>query len=259
MNESMNSPADTGSGSGTASDTSGFGLSLGRLAEVFHAPVAMFQNMASRWGWTDWVVPILVVIIGSVGLSVYVIPHLDLVADTRASLEASGLGPDQIEQQVSQQRELFEGPFGAVMAFIPVITVPATLLILALIFWGGASIMGGRITFGRMFSVFGYAWMPKLAEGLLLLFVIQGREGVRPSRVPSLLVTNPASFLDPSAAGTPLYALLASFNPFTLWTMLLVALGLAGMGKMSRGSAYMVVGGLYAVWILVQLGWSALF
>jgi hypothetical protein len=30
------------------------------------------------------------------------------------------------------------------------------------------------------------------------------------------------------------------------------------MGKMSRGSAYVMVGGLYAVWIVIQLGWAAL-
>ena len=259
MNESMNSPADTGSGSGTASDTSGFGLSLGRLAEVFHAPVAMFQNMASRWGWTDWVVPILVGVLLSLVISGMVLPHLDQDAPVRDIMEAMGMAPDQIEAQVAQGREFRESSFGQVMQYAQVAVYPLMLLLLALIFWGGASVMGGRITFGRMFSVFGYAWLPKVVEGLIMIFVLQGREGVRPDRLPSLMVTNPAFFLDPSAAGTPLYALLASFNPFTLWTMLLVALGLAGMGKMSRGSAYVVVGGLYAIWILVQLGRSALF
>lgn len=256
MTESTSTPAGMGGGAAGA-EQSGFGVSLGRVAEVFYAPVAMFQNMATRWGWTDWLVPILVVIIVSVGISMYVIPHLDMVADTRAALEDRGIAPDQIELQISQQQQFFEGPFGMVIAFIPVISVPVSLLLLALIFWGAASVMGGRITFGRMFSVFGYAWGPKLVEGLLLLFVLQGREGVRPSRLPSLLATNPASYLDPSAAGTPLYAVLATFNPFTLWTMVLVALALAGMGKMSRGSAYVVVGGLYFVWILIQVGWAA--
>ena len=168
------------------------------------------------------------------------------------------MAPDLIEQQVTAQEELFAGPFGQVIQYSQVVFYPLVLLVLALIFWGSASVMGGRITFGRTFSILGYAWLPRVVEGLILIFVLQGREGVRPDRLPSLMVTNPASFLDPSAAGTPLYALLASFNPFTLWTMILVALGLAGMGKMSRGSAYVMVGGLYAVWILIQLGWAAL-
>ncbi|TDI34469.1 MAG: hypothetical protein E2P03_03160, partial [Acidobacteria bacterium] len=124
MNESMNSPADTGSGSGTASDTSGFGLSLGRLAEVFHAPVAMFQNMASRWGWTDWVVPILVGVLVSLVISGMVLPHLDQDAPVRDIMEAMGMAPDQIEAQVAQGREFRESSFGQVMQYAQVAVYP---------------------------------------------------------------------------------------------------------------------------------------
>jgi len=258
MNESTSTPAGVGSDGGAVSERSGFGLSLGRVAEVFYAPVAMFQNMASRWGFSDWLVPVLVGVIISVVITGLVWPHLDIVAQTRDALEARGIAPDQIEQQVAQQEQLFAGPFGKVIQYSQVVFYPLVLLILALVCWGAASVMGGRITFGRTFSVLSYAWLPRVVEGLILTFVLQGREGVRPDRIPSLMITNPASFLDPSAAGTPLYALMASFNPFTLWTMILVALGLAEMGKMSRGSAYVMVGGLYAVWIVIQLGWAAL-
>ncbi|MCZ6599883.1 MAG: YIP1 family protein [Acidobacteria bacterium] len=258
MNESMSTPAGTGSDAGAGSEESGFGLSLGRVAEVFYAPVAMFQSMASRWAWSDWMAPILVGVVISLVITGMVWPHLDLIAPTRDALESRGIAPDQIEQQVAAQEELFAGPFGTVIQYVQVVFYPLVLLVLALIFWGAASVMGGRLTLGRTFSILGYAWLPRVVEGLILIFVLQGREGVNPQRLPSLMVTNPASFLDPSAAGTPLYALLASLNPFALWSMILVALGLAGMGKMSRGSAYVMVGGLYAVWILIQLGWAAL-
>ncbi len=152
-----------------------------------------------------------------------------------------------------------EGPLGQVMVFSNVITYPAILLILALIFWGGATVLGGSPGYGRVLAILAYSWLPKLLEGGLMVFVLQGREAVRPDRLAGVLATNPASYLDPAQGGTPLYAFMGALNPFTLWVMALVALGLSGAGRLSRGAAFTLVAALYAVWILIQMGWAAIF
>lgn len=252
MNQQTATPGEPSDGG------SGFGVSLARIAEVLYAPVDMFQKMSSRWGWSDWFVPILIGIVASMVISGIIWPQLDLLTPQREALEARGIAQEQIDTQMAATEQFFSGPLGQVMKFSQVIFYPATMLLLALIFWGGASVMGGSISFGRTFSVVAYAWFPKVLEGVLYIFVLQGREQIRADRLPSALATNPASYLDVSQAGTPLYALLASLSPFTLWAMFLVALGLVGMGRMSRNNAFVVVGGLFILWLLIQAGWAAL-
>ena len=236
---------------------SGFGVSLARIAEVLYAPVDMFRKMSTQWGWSDWFVPIIIGIVASMVISGMIWPQLDMLTPQREALEARGIAQEQIDTQMAATAQFFNGPLGNLLKFSQVIFYPGTLLLLALIFWGGVSVMGGRISFGRVFSVVAYAWFPKVLEGVLYIFVLQGREQIRADRLPSALATNPASYLDVSQAGTPLYALLSSLSPFTLWTMALVALGLVGVGRMSRNNAFMVVGGLFALWLVFQAGWAA--
>ena len=251
MNEPNATPGEPGTGK------SGFGVSLMRTAEVLYAPVEMFRKMTSQWGWSDWMVPILVGIVISMVVSGMIWPQLDMLTAQREALEARGIAQEQIETQMAATEQFFNGPLGNLLKFSQIIFYPATLALLALIFWGGASVMSGRISFGRTFSVVAYAWFPKVLEGILLIFVLQGREQVRADRLASVMATNPAYYLDVSQAGTPLYALFSSLNPFTLWSMALIALGLASVGKMSRGGAFMVVGGLFALWLVIQAGWAA--
>ena len=184
-------------------------------------------------------------------------PQLDLLTPQREALEARGIAQEQIETQMAATESFFQGPLGNLLKFSQAVFYPGTLLLLALIFWGGASVMGGSISFGRTFSVVAYSWFPRVLEAILYVFVLQGREQIRADRLPSAVATNPAYYLDVSQAGTPLYALASSLNPFVLWTLALVALGLAGVGKMSRNTAFMVVGGLFVLWLVIQAGWAA--
>lgn len=253
MNQQTTIPGDPAAGS------SGFGVSLARIAEVLYAPVDMFRKMSTQWGWSDWFVPIIVGIAASILITAMIWPQLDMLTPQREALEARGIAQEQIEIQMAATEQFFNGPLGNLMKFSQIIFYPGILLLLALIFWGGTSVMGGGISFGRTFSVVAYAWYPKVLEGVLYIFVLQGRDQIRADRLPSALATNPASYLDVSQAGTPLYAVLSALSPFTLWTMALVALGLVGVGRMSRNNAFMVVGGLFALWLMIQAGWAAAF
>jgi hypothetical protein len=258
MSEIQADSAGSAGGQG-ATEGGSFGLSLTRLAEVFYAPVAMFRGMTSRWGWSDWLVPLLVGILVSTAASFVIVPHLDMETPAREQLEARGMSGEQLEQALAGQRAFFEGPFGKVIMLSNIVVYPIWMAIMGLIFWGAASAMGGRLSFGRVYSIYAYSWMPKLVEGLLLMFVLQGREAVRQDRLGSVLATNPASYLDPSTAGSPFYAVVSALNPFTLWVMALVALGLSEIGRLSRGAAFGVVIVLFAIYVALTAGWAAIF
>jgi hypothetical protein len=64
--------------------------------------------------------------------------------------------------------------------------------------------------------------------------------------------------VDP-AAHSVLYSFLTSFDLFTIWTLVLTAIGLTYITKIKSGTAFAVVFGWFAVAILIGVGVAAIF
>jgi hypothetical protein len=63
------------------------------------------------------------------------------------------------------------------------------------------------------------------------------------------VATNPGYFIGPD--GSPvLRALLTPFDVFSLWSLILTAIGISCISKVKRGTAYAVVFGWFAVYVL---------
>jgi hypothetical protein len=240
-----------------ASEQSGnrWGQALQRTVSVFYAPVATFQGLARSSSWADWAVPILVAVIISVALGPLVFPYLDLETGIRAQLESQGRPAEQIDQAVEMQ-VWFTQKF-----WIPVVVggYAITLAFLALVYWGGTTIFGGRIRYGTTLSVMAYAWMVKTLEGVLRLAVLWGREPVRVDRLDLVLMSSPASFMPIEQADTAIFTFARALNIFTLWCLALTAIGLSETGWLSRGAAYGLVGLLFGLYVAVTVGWAAIF
>ena len=72
------------------------------------------------------------------------------------------------------------------------------------------------------------------------------------------VATNPGYFVDPTA-NPVLHSLLTSFDVFTIWTLVLTAIGLTCISKIKSGSAFAVVFGWFAVVVLIGAGFTAAF
>jgi hypothetical protein len=72
------------------------------------------------------------------------------------------------------------------------------------------------------------------------------------------VATNPGYFVDPTT-NPVLHAFLSSFDVFTIWTLVLVAIGITCIAKVKPGTAYAVVFGWFAVVILLSVGLAAAF
>ena len=231
------------------------GQALQRTVSVFYAPVATFQGLARSSSWADWAVPILVAVIISVVLGPLMLPYLDLETGIRAQMEAQGRSAEQIEQVVDGQIWFTE------KFWIPLVVggYVISLAFLALIYWGGTTIFGGRIRFGTTLAVMGYAWMVKTLEGILRLAVLWDREPVRVDRLDLVLMSSPASLMPIEQADTPMFTLARALNIFTIWCLALTAIGLSETGRLSRGAAYGLVGLLFGLYVAVTVGWAAIF
>jgi hypothetical protein len=232
-----------------------WGLALQRTVSVFYAPVATFQGLARSSSWADWAVPILVGIVLGLVLTQISFPYLDVETPVRSQLEAQGLPAEQIEQLVAGNLWFWETFWIPMVVIIPI----GFLLLLTLPFWGSTFLFGGRVRFGTTLSVLAYAFLAKTVEGILRVAAIWGGEPVRQDRLDLVLPASPAALLSIEFIDTPLFGLLRTLNIFTLWAMALTAIGLSETGRLSPGAAYGLVGLLFGLYVVITVGWAAIF
>jgi len=72
--------------------------------------------------------------------------------------------------------------------------------------------------------------------------------------------TNPAALLmNPAEASPALYALASSIDVTTIWTVVLIGIGLAAVARVKRSSGYITSFGWWALIVLVGAGFAAAF
>jgi len=115
-----------------------------------------------------------------------------------------------------------------------------------------------KVTFGGLFALIVYTRLPEAVKALLTILSLQAGVSSDSFDIKNPVATNAAYFLDP--AGSPvLRALLSSLDVFTIWTLILTAIGVACVSQIKRGTAFAIVFGWFAVVVLLQVGLAAAF
>jgi hypothetical protein len=133
-----------------------------------------------------------------------------------------------------------------------VIGVPISLLVLGLATWGVGKLFGGTLSYGTGLTIACYSWVPRVIAGILV--DIQGLV-TDTSKLTSQyqLSLSPARFLDPASTSPALLALLGRVDLFTLWTTVLLAIGLVAAGKVAKDKQVLAGATMWAVGSLPAL------
>ena len=114
------------------------------------------------------------------------------------------------------------------------------------------------VTFKALFALVIYAGLPGLFKSLLAMLSLLAGVSGDSFTFQNPVATNPGYFIDPTT-NPVLYAFASSFDIFSLWTIVLVAIGITCVAKVKSGTAYAVAFGWFAVGILFGTGLAALF
>ena len=228
-----------------------------RLMGIFISPPATLADVARK---PDFVAPLILAVVGSVAVTETMLWKIGVERIVRMSIEQSGrassMSPDQIDQAVHQGAKI-----GAIFAHIGGIVVPpiAMLIIAGLGILIVNLIFGARTKFKTVFSLICYANLVSLLGALMALAVILFGDPDHynaQNPVPS----NVGFFLNPREVSKPLYSLASSADIFTIWFLILIAIGLSeGTGrKVKPLPIFLVYAGFWVIWILVKMGLSML-
>jgi hypothetical protein len=230
-----------------------------RLADVFFAPSKTFTDLRRNASW--WA-PFLIMAIVSM-LFVYVVDQkvgFRKVAENQ--IKSQPKQADRMEQMPAAQREKVMQQqvsvtriisYGFVVVLLLWFVIVAAVL-LATIKFG----VGAEVKFKALFALIIYASLPGLLKSVLAIVSILAGVSSDGFTFQNPVATNPGYFIDPTASPV-LYSLLTKLDIFTIWTLVLTAIGITCISKVKSGTAYAVVFGWFIFLTLAGVGITAAF
>jgi hypothetical protein len=237
------------------------GLSQGeRLIDTFTAPSKTFNDI--KRGNRSWWLPFLIMVIFGyiffAGITQKIgwsqVAQNAIHMNPKAEEQMSQLPKDQADMRMKFTAYAMEGSFAAAPLLIL-----AILALASLVLWGTINFaFGGKATFGSIFAVYMYASLPGLLKtilGTVVLFLGMAPESFN---LNNFAPTNLGAFLSPTDTNAALYKLATAIDFTTIWSMVLLGIGIAIVAGVKRTSGYIAVFGWWAIIVICSVGWSAL-
>lgn len=215
------------------------------LIDTFYQPSAVYRRRERASAWP----PYLFVVIAMAVITMATFPAIQPAFDgdfTRTMAKVMAQNP-QMTQEMADKAQNFQAAAARYVAG-PIIAV--SIVIVAFFVWVLGKFFGAVEGFGAAVLITSYAYLPRV-----LAAVLTGLQGLvmDPTKLTSVaqLSLGPARFLDPAKASPFMVALLSRLDVTILWETLLLAIGIAVIGRISRGKAVAfgvliwIVGGLY--------------
>jgi cell division protein FtsB len=232
-----------------------------RVTSVFAAPSKTFEDI--KRGNRSWWLPLLIMAIVSyiffaavaskVGMQQVVDNQMKLASESRQEQMAKA-SPEQRELSAKISLYVTEGVFAA----SPIIVLLVAAVV-SLVLWGTINfVFGGKATFGGIFAVWFFANLPSILKSLLGVVVIFAGNTPETFNISNFAPTNVAAFLPVMETNKALYALASSLDIITIWTLILMGMGIAIVAGVKRSSGYIAVFGWWAIVVLVSVGIAAI-
>jgi hypothetical protein len=226
---------------------------LERLVKVFYAPGEVFEDIRRR---PSWAIALLAYVVLVTATSLVVWRNVDFEASTREAVESFGfeVPEEALEKQIeSSERRWFLKPILTGAVFTPLLLVVAAAL-----FFLTMKLTGSSIDFVATYSTMLHAYWPGKAVYSALLSVLAQTQGpVTEMGLITLLKSSIAGFL-PDGSSIALVTLTSFFDIFRIWGVVLLVIGLAIVGRVSRGRAAFAALVPWILAILVSTGLALL-
>lgn len=202
--------------------------------------------------------PLLAATAASLLFTSTLVPRVDWERVTREKLdqapeaEVAQMTPHDREEAVTQQRRM-----GWVLGYAGAALGPAAgALAAAVLLWLGFRVAGARPAFPPTLAVAAWGLLPVWLGQLLAIPAVLRAGDLVPRVVPQLLPWN-ASWLLPLGARGPVLAAASSVSLFSLWSLFLLAAGMAAVAGTSRARSAATVAALWSAYVALGMAAAA--
>ncbi|MFY9842345.1 MAG: YIP1 family protein [Terriglobales bacterium] len=229
-----------------------------RVVYTFFAPSKAFSDLRRNASW--WA-PFLIIAVVSL-LFVYVVDQkigFPKVVENLIQLQPKqaeridNLPADQ-RQKVMQQQVVVTK---IISYAFPIIALVVYAVFAAVLFATLKFAANADLKYKTLFALIVYTRLPQILGPLLAILSLLAGVSGDGFNLQNPAATNPGYFIGPDGSAV-LRALLTPLDVFSIWTLILTAIGITCISKVKRGTAFAVVFGWFAVVVLVRVALAAL-
>lgn len=230
-----------------------------RVTNTFTAPSKTFEDI--KRGHRSWWMPFLIMVLcgyilfGAITTKIgwNQVAENSIKLNPKAEERLQQAPPEQRETQMKITRYAMQGGWAA---------SPILVLIFCSVFslglWGTINFgFGGKATFPSVFAVWMFASLPGIFKTLLGTVVIFAGTAPESFNMNNFAPTNLAAFMNPVETNHALYAFASWLDFTTIWSMVLLGMGIAIVAGVKRTSGYIAVFGWWALFLIISVGFAA--
>lgn len=228
-----------------------------RLANVIAGPGELFDYLrTAKPSVANWLVPALIyMVVGWVCATALLAQDWYMPQIIRPQLEALQQQVDagkMTEEQIEPIRNQVE-KYGAIGETVKSYAAPLVFGLVGPFLYGcvlwlvGAKALRGKLSYMKAVEIAGLAAIIATLGRVLktLLILMQGDV---------MASASPAFFIGERNPGNPLHAMVAWLDVMVIWSLVILAMGVAKVVGRPVGGAMLWVGGLYALWVVSLVG-----
>ena len=228
-----------------------------RLINTFFAPSKTFTDLRKNASW--WA-PFLIIAIVSV-MFIYVVDQkvgFPKVVENLIQLQPKQadridrMPADQRQKVMQQQITLTK----MISYAIPIIALGIYAVFAGVLFATLKFGASADLKFKTLFALVVYTRLPLLLSTLLAILSLLAGVSGDGFNIQNPVATNPGYFIGPDGSAV-LRTLLTPLDVFSIWTLILTAIGITCISKVKRGTAFAVVFGWFAIVVLVRVAFAA--
>ncbi|HUL34501.1 MAG TPA: YIP1 family protein [Candidatus Eisenbacteria bacterium] len=224
---------------------------VGRIFGVLFSPKATFEDIVRK---PSWVLPVAVLALLGLMVAIAMNHRVNWRENVSQQIEkspqASQLSDEQKEKQIEAGAKI-----APVIVYVFGVPAPIILiLVVALILWGAYSLFAGvNPGYKTAVAIVSHAYVPAMIANVLFVIILLLKD---PSTLDlqNPVATNVAAFF-PEDMPKWLDALGKNLDVFTVWILLLMAVGFAAVNpkKLKGGKSYGIAFGMFAFYLLVRV------
>ena len=223
-----------------------------RVANTFTAPSKTFEDI--KRGNRSWWLPYLIMILVGYIFFAAITTKIGWNQVAQNAIHLNPKAEERMAQAPPAQRDIsmkFTEYFTeGISAASPVVLLIAAA-VMSLVLWGTINFgFAGKATFPSVFAVLMYAWLPGIVKSLLGTIVIFAGMAPESFNIRNFAPTNIGAFLNPADTNKILYSLASSIDFVTIWSLVLMGIGVSIVAGVKRSSGYIAVFGWWAVMVI---------
>lgn len=230
---------------------------FGRIAGIFFSPKNTFVDIVRK---PTWILPAVFLTILSIGVSVAINQRVDwrefMSQQIEKSPQASQMSPEQKQQRIDGGARI-----SPIITYVIGVLGPILVTLgVSLAMWGAYSLLGGVSTnFSTAFGITSHAFLTGLVSSPLFILILY----LKPFGTIDLenpVATNLAALLSEDSPKW-LLALCKSIDVFSIWTLILLAIGFAAVNqkKLKGSKPYTIAFTVWATFVVIRVAWAFIF